>query len=216
MLKTLVLGFLAGLMISIGGSVYLSCSVNYVGALLFSVALYVICLFGFALYTGKIGFVVVDHSRSNIISILLSLVGNFIGCVAFGLLINIAIPKIAQSSQIICDLKLNQNILSALIRAFFCGVLMYIAVWVYREKKSVLGIFICIPVFILSGFEHSIADMFYFAVAGIFSLRALLYLLLIVLGNALGGVFIPLMLKLADVKCKKANKNLVEEDNANN
>ena len=79
-----------------------------------------------------------------------------------------------------------------MIRGFFCGVLMYVAVWVYREKKTVAGILFCIPVFILSGFEHSIADMFYFSLAGtVFQGRSLLFLLLVVLGNSLGGLFIP-------------------------
>ena len=54
------------------------------------------------------------------------------------------------------------------------------------------GILFCIPVFILSGFEHSIADMFYFSLAGtVFQGRSLLFLLLVVLGNSLGGLFIP-------------------------
>ena len=82
--------------------------------------------------------------------------------------------------------------MQTLFRGFFCGVLMYVAVWVYREKKTVVGILFCIPVFILSGFEHSIADMFYFSLAGtVFQGRSLLFLLLVVLGNSLGGLFIP-------------------------
>jgi formate/nitrite transporter FocA (FNT family) len=68
---------------------------------------------------------------------------------------------------------------------------MYTAVWIYREKKSVWGILFCIPVFILSGFEHSVADMFYFAAAGLFSLQSFVYIFLVVLGNTLGGLCIP-------------------------
>ena len=54
-----------------------------------------------------------------------------------------------------------------------------------------IGIVFCIPAFILSGFEHSIADMFYFAASGIVSGEAFLYLVMIVLGNSLGGLLIP-------------------------
>ena len=57
-----------------------------------------------------------------------------------------------------------------------------------------LGILFCIPVFVLSGFEHSIADMFYFALAGaMFRPGSLLFLFLVVLGNSAGGLFIPLL-----------------------
>ena len=71
---------------------------------------------------------------------------------------------------------------------------MFIAADVYKTQKSYLGAFICVPVFILAGSEHSIADMFYFALAGwIFRPQSLLFLLLVVLGNSLGGLFIPVL-----------------------
>ena len=75
-------------------------------------------------------------------------------------------------------------------------MLMYTAVWSFRERKTPLGILFCIPVFVLSGFEHSIADMFYFALAGLFRLQSLRFLLLVVLGNSLGGLFIPFLQRL--------------------
>ena len=73
---------------------------------------------------------------------------------------------------------------------------MYIAVWVYQKKNSIVGILFCIPVFILSGFEHSIADMYYFALARIFTLEAAVYIALVVLGNTAGSLIIPLLMKI--------------------
>ena len=52
------------------------------------------------------------------------------------------------------------------------------------------------PVFILSGFEHSIADMFYFAAAGVVSLEACGFLWIVILSNAVGGMLLPLLSKL--------------------
>ena len=98
--------------------------------------------------------------------------------------------------------KLEQSVPQALIRAFFCGVLMYIAVRIYREKGTVVGIFVCVPAFILSGFEHSIANMFYFAAAHRLDVESILYLLLIILGNSLGGWCIPLLEKMTKEKAK--------------
>ena len=51
----------------------------------------------------------------------------------------------------------------------------------------------CIPAFILSGFEHSIADIFYFASSGMVSGEAFLYLIMIIIGNSIGGLIIPLL-----------------------
>ena len=83
---------------------------------------------------------------------------------------------------------------SALIKGIFCGVLMYMAVSIYRDhNKNIAGILFCIPVFILCGFEHSIADMFYFAASGIVSFKALIFILIIILGNAVGGMLPPVL-----------------------
>ena len=114
-------------------------------------------------------------------------------CSLFGFLIKTGVPALCEKAVTLCEAKLAQTFLQALIRAFFCGVLMYIAVWIFRSKNKIVGIVFCIPVFILCGFEHSIADMFYFADAGLYTGQALLYQLTIVLGNTLGGVFIPLV-----------------------
>ena len=69
-----------------------------------------------------------------------------------------------------------------------------------KEIKDDFGkyasIFLCVIVFILCGFEHSIANMYYFSIAGLWGSKAFLYLLIMVLGNTVGGVFIPLCDKI--------------------
>ena len=189
----LIDGFLSGTMIAIGGSVLLACDNRYLGAGLFTLALLSICLFGFNLYTGKVGFLVRDHSRDTLLSTFSGLLGNILGTFFMGLLIGLALPKQVDSAALACINRLGQTGVQTLIRGFFCGILMYTAVWVYREKGRIVGILFCVPVFILAGFEHSIADMFYFSLARCFETRSLLFLLLVVLGNSLGGMFIPLM-----------------------
>ena len=47
-------------------------------------------------------------------------------------------------------------------------------------------------VFILSGYEHCVADMFYVSAAGCWSGDMLLRILVITAGNAVGGVLLPL------------------------
>lgn len=190
-LKDIIYGFLAGAMISIGCAVYLACQNKYVGAVMFSVALLTICYKGYNLYTGKIGFIVNNHSKDDFHSLLLGLLGNTLAMMAFGALLGLAIPSLKETAIGVVGAKLSQTFLSALIRAIFCGILMYIAVSLYREKKTIVGIIFCIPVFILSGFEHSIADMGYFAVAGEWSAKGLGYIWTIILGNTLGAMLFP-------------------------
>ncbi len=196
MLKKTVSGILAGTMISIGGTVFLSLvGVNkIVGAILFSVALLCICMQGYSLYTGKIGFILSNHSREDVAVLLFGLLGNIIATVIFGLALGYAIPSLVEAAAPICESKLDQQWLQTFIRAVFCGMLMYQAVSIYRNhEKNIAGILFCIPVFILSGFEHSIANMFYFAAARSFSLEVVLYIFIVILGNSVGGVFFELL-----------------------
>ena len=90
-----------------------------------------------------------------------------------------------------------------------CGVLMYVAVSIYKEHKSVLGIIFAIPVFILCGFEHSIADIGYFAIANVCSAQAFGFIYTVILGNTIGSFILPLFKMLGDRKIKKKDINII-------
>lgn len=198
--RSLSLAIAAGIFISIGGAVFLSCENSVVGAVFFSVALLSICFMGLYLFTGKVGFLAVSHTGREIAEVVLTLLGNLIGTFVGGILVSAAKPKLMENAIARCLPRLEMGVLPILITAFFCGILMYTAVAIYKEKGSPLGIFFCVPVFILSGFEHSIADMFYFFCARMFSGEVFLFLLLVVIGNAVGGMFIPALRRLAEEK----------------
>ena len=110
-----------------------------------------------------------------------------------------------KNAQIICEIKIEDNIFSILILSIFCGLLMYIAVNGYKTIKSDLGknliIFLAVSTFILCGFEHCIANMLYFTISEMWSLKTVGYLIIMILGNSIGGVLIPLCNKLIKKLC---------------
>ena len=185
LLPCAVRGVLAGLMISIGGYVYLGCENRVVGAVFFTVGLITITLFGFDLYTGKIGYWL-GQSRQERWQTLLSLPCNAVGCLIAGLA-----RRPAGAVLALCEARLAKAPLTLLVDGIFCGILIFICVEIYKTRGTVLGILICIPTFILCGFEHSIADMFYFCSAGVFTPDALVFILLVIVGNGIGGMIIP-------------------------
>ena len=206
MFKVYINGILATLGIAIGGCAYLTIENKYIGALLFSIALIAVCVFEFSLFTSKIGGVLEDFTVNKFLRVLCCLLGNITGCVIFGLIARLVSQELISSSVAICQKKLTQPIISTIVRGFFCGSLIYIAVRFYKQKDNFLGILISIPTFILSGFEHSIADMFYFVVSGVVSLQVVLYLGFVIVGNSVGALIIPLLEKLAKIFDKKENK----------
>lgn len=196
-IKMFLLAIGAGLAISIGGTVYLSVDNKIIGSLLFAVGLYAIVLNGLFLYTGKVGYLVDQSDKIEYLGLLAitwlgNLAGTWIGAVA---VLNTRIQGIRENAVGICETKLADGPLSIFLLAIFCGILMYIAVDGFREKENPLILFICVSVFILSGFEHCIANMFYFSIAGAWSLKTIVYLIIMTLGNSLGGVLIPSLKK---------------------
>lgn len=189
---------LAGVCIALGGTVYLSVENKIIGSLLFTIGLYAIVLNGLFLYTGKIGYLVVEQNKKEYLKILLTtwignLVGTGIGALA---VLQTRISGIAENVDAICANKLADSPVSIFILAVFCGMLMYIAVDGFKEKGNPLILFMGVSVFILSGFEHCIANMFYFSLAGAWSVKAFLYLLIMTAGNSIGGILIPLIKKV--------------------
>ena len=188
----------AGITIGIGGAVYLTLENRVIGAVLFGVGLYTIVLNGLFLYTGKVGYLIsAKDKKAYILQLIFTWLGNFAGtALAAAAIPATRIRNLRRTAEVICKTKLADTPHSILILAVFCGILMYVAVDGFREKGNPLILFFCVTVFILCGFEHCIANMFYFSLAGAWSLRAVIYLLLMTLGNSVGGILLPLVKKV--------------------
>ena len=195
-LKVLVSAILAGICIGIGCNIYLSCDNKYIGAALFSVGLITILTFGFNLYTGKVGYII-ENDLSFVIDVLIILLGNIIGCSLFGLAFQ---SNIAAE---ICIAKLSNSTMMTLYKSIMCGILMFIAVDSYKVNQNFILTFLCIPVFILSGYEHSIADIIYFIMGRIDCSLYLRFIVIVIIGNAIGGMIIPIWRKCIQNKIIK-------------
>ena len=193
-------------MISFGGAVYLACVAAEkapLGAILFSLGLSVILIMGFLLFTGKTAYLL-DNKPSYIGYLLIIWFGNILGCMLMGLLVHLGKPNLADTAQTLCEAKLGQAPWQTIILGALCGILVYIAVDYFRsddDKKSLpkyLLVFTCVPAFILCGFEHSVADMFYFAASSsyaLYTVKGIVYILLVSVGNLVGAVLFHVIKK---------------------
>lgn len=199
MLRQFIAAVSAGIMIAIGGSVYLASDNRVVGAVFFSVALLSICYKGYGLFTGRVGYFPERFSTRELKGLGMTLLGNAVATLLIGTAVCYGMPAVGSGTAlstvalVAVTSKLTMPWYSVLLRAVLCGILMYLAVSIYREKNTALGIFFCVPTFILAGFEHSVADMFYVAAAGELTLDALAFLVLVIGGNAIGGMLLPLL-----------------------
>lgn len=198
--KPLFLSIGAGIYVSIAGSAFFGSDNRFIGSALFCVALVAICYQGLYLFTGKIGYLADTHDKQSVVDVLLTLLGNGIATVVCGLAVSYLKPGYRETAAAMCQNKLALSLGQAFVAAIFCGILMYTAVEVFKTGKSPLGIFFCVPAFIIAGFEHSIANMFYFASARMLSGEAAVFLLVVILGNSVGGMILPWLKRLAGEK----------------
>lgn len=210
-IKILIKSFLAGFAISLGGWLSLRAKFDYSSSLfscfIFSFGLILICNFDFFLYTGKICYVF-DKSEEKvtdrIVRMLLILVGNYLGCLFVGLLLRglylDSYIELFKGLDLSVIAKIQYPWYKVIGVSFFCGLLVYVAVEGFKNIQNNFGKYVVLVLaiggFILAGFEHSIANMFYFCLNSSFGLDAFLFLILCVIGNSIGGVFIPLLKKL--------------------
>jgi nitrite transporter NirC len=161
--------------------IYLMCANKMVGALLFSFGLLTIVCQGFALYTGRVGY----FREYGWASILTTIAGNFLGTwlVARGF----ALTRHTVDIAAVVAPKLADSSLSIFLLSIGCGAMMYLAVDSFRKSKSWLFVVMPIVIFILSGFEHSIANMFYLSLAGEWGVDALRITAIALVGNGIGS-----------------------------
>ena len=196
------MAILAGVSIAIGGAIYLATENKVVGAIFFSVGLFTVCTKQLNLFTGKAVYLF-DNKPLFLVDLAVIWLGNFAGAWAVAALLSLTrqADKLTEAASALAGTKTGDSLLSLFILGVFCNICIYIAVDSYGKNTHDLGKYIGlvfgVTAFILAGFEHSVADMFYFAMAGrLLEGRVLLCLLVITLGNVVGGVVFPLGIKL--------------------
>ena len=189
-MRMFVKAIYAGFAIGIGGIIYLSVDNKVLASLFFSFGLSTIVTQGFNLYTGKIGFV---KEWREMPDMMLILAGNFMATFIAAMLAKAANLGI-DSTQMVHN-KLDNSLIHVFLLSVFCGVMMYLAIDNYNKSKNIVFVIAAVMIFILSGFEHSIANMFYFEIANAYSLKSLLYILVMAAGNGVGAKIFGLMPK---------------------
>ena len=199
-MKTFVSAVLAGISVGLGGLVFLSVENRVVGAALFAIGLFVVCTFGLHLFTGKLCYLF-ENDRRYALALPLIWLGNLCGTGITAALAHLTrIVPLAERAAALCQVKTGDSLLSLFFLGVLCNIFIYIAVEGYRSNPHELGkylsLFFGVMVFILAGTEHCVADMFYFWMAGAWSGRAVLCVLVITLGNFCGGLLFPLLRRL--------------------
>lgn len=173
------LSLLAGILIGLGAYGFLALG-GIPGAVIFAFGLVGVVLSGSLLYTGKAG-VMTDIGALTLIWLF-----NVLACIAIGLLVVSIGGEPQERAQAVVDGRLAQGPWRSFLRAVGCGLIIDLSVWLYRKSKSLVPVLFGVPLFIVCGFYHSIADVVYLVAAWKWSPAILWYYPVIVIGNYVG------------------------------
>ena len=216
-LKILLFGIFAGLAIGLGSLCFTLITAfmqsdslkqlgSMVGSAVFSIGLILVCTLGLQLYTGKVGVVFDDREKlkENAISLPIMLVGNAIGAFALGVICHFIFMNVPDVANRILDIsKGKTGSDTVFLQGIFCGALVYIAVYFFKNLNNyamkIIGIITAVTLFVYCGFQHCIANMFYFGMAFNWNISMLWNLLIVILTNSVGALLIRCLVHLAAI-----------------
>lgn len=192
MLRLLRSSIFAGICIGTAGFGFLASGIqaetygSLVGAVLFSLGLLAVVGYKLKLYTGTAGFI----EKNQVGELFMILLGNIIGCLCLALLSRVSPMDIQGAAQNILELRLHTGALRCGLLGIGCGFLMTTAV-TFARKEKYLPLLLGVPLFIVCGFTHCVADAFYYLCVPAAFLKAHLLEVVgvyvcIVLGNLIG------------------------------
>ncbi|MBR5887144.1 MAG: formate/nitrite transporter family protein [Akkermansia sp.] len=180
--------FMAGVCVGIAGFGYLATR-DMVGSVLFAFALLAVVHYKLKLYTGTAGFI----RKDEVGYMLQVLAGNILGCLAVALLTRVSAMDLQGAAQAVLEGRLGIGPFRGGILSVGCGFIMTTAV-TFARKGSYLPLLFGVPLFIVCGFPHCVADAFYYLAAPLDFWVAnfvdiLIFYFAIVLGNFVGCNF---------------------------
>ena len=192
MIKLLRSSILAGIAIGTAGFGFLASGIqsetygSLAGAVIFSFGLLTVLGYKLKLYTGTAGFI----NKGEVGQLFMTLFGNIVGCFCASLLARVTPLEIQAAAQNILELRLRTGALRCGLLGIGCGFIMSSAVQFAREKQY-LPLLLGVPLFIVCGFTHCIADAFYYlCVPAVFwkthAIQIIPVYASIVLGNLVG------------------------------
>ena len=217
----ILLSIMSGIMIGIGGTASLIAMDTLgqwgklIGALLFSLGIFAIVTYELRLFTGMVADIP-KMGLKNTWKLPVCFLGNIFGVGVVALLVYctpLSAALIRQSEIIVANKLGAKNwALSAFCSSILCGALITLSVWSvkYSPRKGLdatLGVTFPIIVFAFCGFDHSVANVFYFYLTGTCTWQVVGYEVMCILGNIVGGIILPLVSIFREYAKKRDTKN---------
>ena len=222
------LGILAGLFIGFGGlgNIIVSQTLGnidvglakFAGAAVFPVGLMLVVIAGAELFTGNNLMTLSFMEKKITLPQMfrnwgIVWIANLVGSILLVLIVfygGVLSGDAATKSIAIAEAKASLDITSLIFRGILCNIIVVLAVWMATSAQDIISkIFACwfpIMLFVLCGFEHSVANMYFIPMGMILGAKVTMAqliknLVFVSIGNIIGGaIIIPFLYRWAYLK----------------
>ena len=155
------------------------------------------------LFTGMAGYVI----RTNFAQFLAATGVNCLAAFGFGVLGSLN-PACREKAAAVCQAKIDKGIVWMFVSAIFCGILIYLGVDFYKKRGRFIGMIFAVPLFVVCGFDHTVADMFYYGASGNYRAEDIGLFFAALLGNIAGSNIIRFLIYAGRDKDTKGEKKV--------
>ena len=198
-----------------------------VGSCVFSVGLLLVCWLKLMLFTGKVGLMFEGNQDAfYFVSLLIMLVFNVVGAVCVGLLSNWIFGRFAGYNEVMKTISTTkakfedpEAFVKCFINSLLCGMCVHLAVRGFNScetgyEKNIIVVWF-VAVFVYNGFEHCIANSFYFACAHLLTRDVIINIVLAIIGNWFGTLPTSILTtKLKPITNTTNNNNRVSDESS--
>ncbi len=195
-ISTFVKGILAGIIISLGATAYISLNKEIFSPFIFALSFVAVFAFGYYIFGYRVSASVFQNRLQNAL-LLPVLLGNLVGAVATGLLLQATrlFEGLSKNAIAIIGGHLSDGYGGVFVLAVFGGILIFIAGDAYKNLKSsgaryLVAIF-AIMALMYCRFEFGLINAFYYTLTGSWGLAVIWRYILTLAGNAVGAIVIP-------------------------
>lgn len=218
--KNVLKALFAGMLVGLTGIEFLfvkqfDFSLNqFTASFIFPFGNTLILVLSLLLFNGQVARLINKDDLIKPLHLLVMLLINILGVVFVGLLFSILKNKnieiidrmvlVANNKFPDYSIKYHFNLF---LKAMFCGMFIYIGGFFYRYFKNpflkVIGIWLPVFIYVYSGFNNGITDVYYLIASNRFSFVSIIFILTAILGNASGAL---LLQTIRNISIKKYNQ----------
>lgn len=219
-LNEILKAILAGILVGLTGIEFLFVKQfdfglnQFLAAFIFPFGNTLVLVLALLLFNGQVANLYNSDNKMKVLKLFVMLFFNILGVMLVGFIfmifkgkdLNIVERMVSVANDKFPEYSLKYHF-NLLLKGMFCGMFIFLGVFFYKYFKNpflkVLGIWLPVFIYVYSGFNNGITDVYYLMASNRFSIISIIFVLTAIFGNACGAILLQTFINFAYKKKEK-------------